>query len=111
MAKEKSGKVEVAALWKRHETLRIKADALQEQLSPINEEIKLIEQQLLTAIPEGKAKDGVMHSVRLGKSISWAKVMSEVKDRGLIAKTKFSELDSIVEENSKEMKSHKLEIA
>lgn len=109
MAKDKTGPVDVKALWKRHEKLSAEAKELSDKLAPINKDLSLIETQLLASIKEGQVKDGVQHTVKLGKSISWAKVYADIKERKLIPSTKIAEAETIIEANSKETKSHKLE--
>jgi hypothetical protein len=111
MAKEKVGPVDVKALWRRHEKLSAEAKELTDRLAPINKDLGLIEAQLFATIKEGQAKDGVQHVVRLGKSVSWAKVYADIKEHKLIPSTKIPEVEVIIENNSKETKSHKLEAA
>jgi hypothetical protein len=101
--------IDIKALWRRHEKLMIESKSLNDQLAPVTKEIGMIELQLFAAIKEGKTVDGITHVVKLGKSISWAKVFEEIRAQGLIPKKNFPAANVIIDLNSKETKGHKLE--
>lgn len=82
------------------------------QLEAVHRERKLLEEkeafirsQLLLTIPEGGAKAGVLHEVRLGKSIAWSQAAKRIVSE-LVPKTKSAQVDAIVEEFTKTTKAH-----
>lgn len=65
---------------------------------------------LLTSIPPGGVKAGIMHTVRIGSSVSWGKAAHQIID-DLVPKTKRTEAAQIVASFTKETTAHLFKLA
>lgn len=86
-----SKKLSILALFEKlEEQQKIERDA--------KSNIKLLQKQLYTAIPENSTKAGVFRKTWTQPSISYKNVITDL--RPLIPKTKWEQIDTIIESNT-----------
>ena len=78
---------------------------VQKQKREIEERESYLKGMLKMAIPSNGSKFGIEHTVKTGKSVSWAKIGAEVRDT-LVPKTKLDAFNQIVTAHTKETERH-----
>lgn len=95
---------ELYDLYQEYSTLYTEKKELEKQAKEKDKRLKQIETIFSSAIPAGDAKAGIYHKVTYGKSVSYAKVVTEA--RNLIPKTKHQQLDEILNRYTKQTPRH-----
>lgn len=95
---------------------------IQRQIKQLQTREKALKEYLVSAIPvtlnaeEGvtkafDVKEGIKHSAWYSPRPSYAKALAQMKDEGIIPKTRLERADEIVQENTTVSVNHKIEIA
>ncbi len=109
MAKKNGNGDTVLSIWELYKAEQDKIQKLREEMQKAEADSDILKAKLVSMIPAGEAKEGVIHKRLERKSVSYANVVSYMREK-LIPKTKQAEVDVLLEENTKITVTDKIEL-
>ena len=99
----------VANIWALYQAEQVKIQSLKEQMQKAEADADLLKQKLVSMIPAGEVVDNVIHKRFEKKNVSYAKVVSYMREK-MIPKTKQAEVDVVIAENTSVSVMDKIEL-
>ena len=99
----------VASLWTLYQAEQVKIQSFKEQMHKAEADADLLKQKLVSLIPAGAVIDSVIHKRFERRNVSYAQVVSYMREK-MIPKTKQAEVDVLIEENTSISITDKIEL-